>query len=85
MDKDPAVIFRHNHEMFYIRDGLTPPQMNYLRKYVYSGLVVVEYSFSRSRGRGTQGYDRVYSVAVDPAVGEQTLTAIRLILSENLI
>jgi hypothetical protein len=85
MDKDPAVSCKFSRETFHIRDGLTLPQMNYLRKYINRGLVHVEYSFGRSRGRNIYSADRVYIVSVDPAVGEVVLTAIRLLLSENLL
>lgn len=85
MNKDPAVSHKSTCETFLIRDGLTPSQMNYLRKYINRGSVNVEYSFSESRGRHNWDVDRVYLVSVDPAVGEVVLTAIRLLLSENLL
>lgn len=86
MDKDPAVAdARKDFEVFLIRDGLTPQQMNYMRKYINRGLIVVNYSFAQSRSRRYEGVGRVFQIGVDPVVGEQTLTAIRLLLSENMI
>lgn len=84
MNKDPAVVvLKRTFEVFYIRDGLTPNQMRYLKRYINRGLVVVCYSFAMSRARRYENVNRVFEVGVDPAVGEQTLTAIRLLLSEN--
>jgi hypothetical protein len=85
MNKDPAVTVRRVYEVFYIRDGLTVNQMQYLKKYINNGMVVVTYSFAQSRARRYENVNRVFEIGVDPAVGERTLTAIRLLLSENLL